>query len=271
MSVPRSTRFLAATCLSIAVLATVPAVSAAAKPLAVSSSIDGRKELPFRIRWIAHPNVSASSVLEVDFLVDGKVRWATTDAPFVYGGQDDESRYSGYLVTTFLAAGIHRFGVKVTDSDGRVATHTTRARVAAAPEPPADLQGVWTRAVSNADLEKSDPTFGNPPPVGTWKLVFDRVGAWELDSTGAGIVEQYSASPGVLNMYAPIQQDPIVEDHTATARYGAHNIGGNDCSWGGPFGTYRYAVTGQSLTLTATGELCGQRRAILEGTWTRTG
>jgi hypothetical protein len=267
----RTTRFLVAACFSVVTLAALPAVSPAAKPLTVSSSIDGRKALPSRIRWIAHPTESASRVVEVDFLIDGKVRWATTDAPFAYGGGDDDSRYSGYLVTTFLAAGTHRFGVKVTDSDGRVATHTTRARVAAAPEPPSELQGIWSRAVSNADLEKSDPQFGNKPPVGNWRLVFDRVGMWELDSTGAGIVDQYSASPGVLNMYAPIQQDPIVEDHTATTRYGAHNIGGNDCTWGGPFGTYGYAVSGNSLTLTATSELCGQRRAILEGTWTRTG
>jgi hypothetical protein len=28
-------------------------------------------------------------------------------------------------------------------------------------------------------------------------------------------------------------------------------------------------VTGTSLTLTPTDELCGQRRAVLEGTWTR--
>jgi hypothetical protein len=268
----RTTRLLVGLCVAAGVLAGVPLASAAAaQPFAVRTSLDGLKTLPSRIHWTVHPALPADQVLEVDFVIDGKVRWAETDAPFVYGGHWDGGRYPGYLVTTFLTAGTHRFGVRVTDNDGRVATHTTVAHTGAAPEPPAELQGMWTRMVSNADLTKSDPAFGNPPPMGTWRLVFDHVGLWELDSTGAGVVEQDSVSPGVLSVYAPIQQAPSIEDHTATSRYGAHNIGGNLCNPTGPFGRYSWTVTGAGLTLTATSELCPDRRAVLEGTWTRVG
>ena len=232
---PRSTRLAACLCVSLAALAAAPLAHPTAQPFGVSTSIDSRTVLPSRIHWTVHPKLPASRVLEVDFVIDGKIRWSETDAPFVYGGHDDQGGGTGYLVTTFLSPGRHRLGVRVTDNDGRVATHTISARVGAAPEPPAELQGVWTRAVSNGDLAKSDPRYGQAPPIGTWKLVFDRVGAWELDSTGAGIVNQDEIRPGVLTVFAPIQQAPIVEDHIAVARYGAHNIGGNDCTWSGPF------------------------------------
>jgi hypothetical protein len=265
----RISRLLVGLAASLAALAAVPLAHAAAQPFGVTTSLDGRRTLPPRIHWAVHPKLPAARVLEVDFVIDGKVRWAETSAPFVYGGHWDDGRYPGYLVTTFLRAGAHRFGVRVTDNDGRVATHTTVARVGATPEPPAELQGIWTRMVSNADLTKSDPAFGTAPPMGTWRLVFDHVGLWELDSTGSGLVEQDAVGPGVLSVYAPIQQAPIIEDHIATSRYGANNIGGNLCTPAGPFGQYSWTVTGNILTLTPGGDVCGQRRAVLEGTWTR--
>ena len=263
------TRSLIGICGLIAALAAAPLAAAAPQPFAVTTTIDSRVTLPSHIRWIAHPKLPAKQVLEVDFVIDGKIRWSETQPPFVYGGDDEDGQYPGYLVTTFLGAGMHRFGVRVTDGDGRVATHTIKARVVAAPEPPAALAGTWARTVSNADLTKSDPHWGGPPPIGDWRLVFDKVGIWELDSTGSGIVNEYAVKGTALDVFAPIQQAPIVEDHIAVTRYGAHNIGGVDCTWSGPFGSYSWSVSGSTLTLTATNELCGQRRGVLEGTWTK--
>jgi hypothetical protein len=54
------------------------------------------------------------------------------------------------------------------------------------------------------------------------------------------------------------------------SRYGYHTIGGVDCNEAGPFGTYQWTVTGATLTLTASSEGCPDRRAVWEGTWTRT-
>jgi len=104
-------------------------------------------------------------------------------------------------------------------------------------------------------------------------LVIDRVGIWELDSIGSGIVQAYSISGNVLHAYAPIEMVP----HQANGNPGSihrfgHRIdvgGGIDCDESGPFGTYRWSVSGGQLTLTAVREPCGQRRAVYEGTWAR--
>jgi hypothetical protein len=56
--------------------------------------------------------------------------------------------------------------------------------------------------------------------------------------------------------------------HRFTAR--VKTTGGEgDCDESGPFGTYRWMVANNQLTLTAIHEPCGQRRAVYEGTWTR--
>jgi hypothetical protein len=41
----------------------------------LGSSLDGKKVLPPRTRWIAYPKPASAQIEEVDFLIDGKVRW----------------------------------------------------------------------------------------------------------------------------------------------------------------------------------------------------
>ena len=117
-----------------------------------------------------------------------------------------------------------------------------------------------------ADLAKSDPKYGSGPPAGRWKLVFDRVGAWHLDPLGSGVVNQYAARPGVIRVYAPIAMAP---EGVGVSRFGYSGIGPKDCTSAGPFGTYRWSVSGTRLALKAIHEACGQRRAIWEGVWKR--
>jgi hypothetical protein len=232
----------------------------------VTSTLDGKSVLPLRLRWLAYPKLPLSRVSRVEFLIDGKVRWIERRSPYVYGS-DDDGRDRGFLVTTWLRPGPHRFGVRLIDTRGRRVTHTTTARVRPAPEPPVRLKGMWTRVVTERDLKKSDPRFGDgPPPAGRWKLVFDRVGAWHLDPRGSGVVNQYAAQREVLHVYAPIAMAP---DGVGVSRFGHRNLGPLDCNHAGPFGTYRWSVSGRKLTLTARREPCGQRRAIWEGVWTR--
>jgi hypothetical protein len=158
-------------------------------------------------------------------------------------------------------------------TDGTVATDTVVARVLPAPSPPAALAGTWTRTMTPADQKKSDPKFGrdNVPPGGKWKLVFDRVGAWELDPLKTGLVSQYEVAGNVIHAYAPISMVPCSDASCGVSRFGHHHIGGVDCTAAGPFGSYRWSVSGSELTLTAVHEACGQRRAVWEGTWTRVG
>ena len=239
---------------------------ATSEPLRVVSTLDGKRVLPLRMHWLAYPRAQRSKIASVDFLVDSKLRWTEKHPPYNYAG-DDGGRNLGYLITTWLRAGPHRFTVRVTDTAGRKATRTVISRVLPAPRPPRPLRGTWTRQVTPADLAKSDPRYGSGPPAGNWKLVFDRVGAWHLDPLGSGVVNQYAARPALIHVYAPIAMAP---EGIGVSRFGHSGLGPKDCTNAGPFGTYRWSVSGTTLTLTATHDPCGQRRAIWEGTWTRT-
>jgi hypothetical protein len=240
-----------------------------------SSSLDGKTVLPQRTRWLVHPGVPDSAVREVDFIVDGKLRWVEHFPPYYFGGNGTDP---GYLITTWLSAGEHVFTSQVVSAGGKVSTDIVTARVLPAPRPPAALAGTWTRTVTKQDVAKSSFAFGaavgNVPPAGVWRLVFDRIGVWELDPRKTGLVTEYNVVADVLFAYAPITMAPPCSDPgpCGVTRFGHHDLGGGgiDCTAAGPFGTYRWSVSGQHLTLTAIHEPCGQRRAIWEGTWTRT-
>jgi len=253
---------------SVVLLACVVVVSSAAArgrasesaQFKVTSTLDDKKVLPLRLRWVVRAQLPAADVSKVDFLIDGKVRWIERNPPYVYGA-DDNGRNQGFLITTWLKPGKHRFTARVTSKSGRKATDTVVARVLPAPKPPAELAGTWTRTVTAADLIKAGP---EPPPAGKWKLVFDRVGAWHLDPKGSGVVNQYDAKLDVIRVYAPIWMAP-----KGISRFGHKGLGGNDCTAAGPFGSYKWSVDGDQLTLDAAKERCGNRRAIWEGIWTR--
>jgi hypothetical protein len=256
--------------LSLLLLSSVIAISSAAaggerQQFKVTSTLDGNRVLPLRMRWLAYPKLPAAKISRVEFLVDGKVRWIEHKPPYNYAG-DDDGRNLGYLITSWLATGRHRFTVRVTDTAGRKASDTVTARVLPVPKPPAALQGMWTRLVTDADLKKSDPKFGSGPPAGHWKLVFDRVGAWHLDPLGSGVVNEYTARTAVIHVFAPIAMAP---EGVGVSKFGYSGIGPKDCTSAGPFGTYRWSVSANMLTLTAIHEGCGQRQAIWEGAWKR--
>jgi len=258
--------------LSLAVV--LAAANGGTQSLVVTSSLDGKKVLPQVTRWIAHPNVAPAEVTQVDFLIDGKLRWTEQLAPYNYGS-DDEKGHLGYLFTSWLTPGMHRFTAVVRATRGRTARDVVTARVLPSPRPPVALAGTWTRQLTAQDAAKADPKYGtdNVPPTGKWRLVIDRVGVWELDPLGTGIVQGYSVNGDTLHSYAPITMVPRKpnRDPGQISRFGVHIDagGGVDCDESGPFGTYRWAVADDQLTLSVVKEPCGQRRAVYEGTWTR--
>ena len=241
-----------------------------AHPVVVTSTLDGKEVLPIRIRWIAEPRIPASQVEQVDFVIDGKLRWTEQNAPYVYGG-DHNGTNEGFLITTWLTPGEHHFTTSVTDTNGTKTADTVTARVLPAPQPPVALVGTWTRVLTAQEAQKAGTQYGGSPPLGSWKLVFDRVGAWELDPKGGGVLDSYDAKAGILHVYAPIQMTPPIGPG-GISKFGHHifTSGGTDCTNAGPFGTYRWTVTGSTLTLTVIHEGCSGRGALWEGTWTRT-
>jgi hypothetical protein len=254
--------------LSVILVSSAPA-SPTVQPFKVTSSIDGRKVLPLRIRWLAYPKAPRTQISKVDFLIDGKLRCSERHAPYNYGS-DDFRGHLGYLVTTWLSPGRHRFTVRAILKDGQKASHTVVARVLSAPEPPAALAGRWQRTVTREEVARVDPRSVGDLPTGRWELVFDRIGAWEL-ANGSGIVEHVNVQGDTIRIDAALWMTPYVNGHGKLKRYGYRDIG---AGWreDGPPGRYRWSVSGKQLTLTAIRETSGPflaRRAVWEGVWTR--
>jgi hypothetical protein len=243
----------------------------ATNPFKVTSTLDGKTVLPHRIRWLAFPRLPAAQIKQVDFLIDGKVRWIEHNAPYSYS--DD----GGYLVTSWLAPGRHRFAVRATSISGRRAIHTVLTRIVAAPEPPAELAGSWQRDVPTEVPGDPRCSGADAVPAGRWTLVFDR--RW-IEShypgtfnpatsprTGAGniLLDDYVLGSGTFTVYG------AVTTGLGNPRVAAG--GGWWCDPGGPSATYTWSVSGNTLTLRPVrgGDKNTQRGGVYAGEWRRVG
>lgn len=246
-----------------------------AKSAQLTTTLDGRKVLPLRVRWLAHPPGKASAVADVRFFIDGKLRWIEHGAPYNFGS-DDLKGHLGWLVTSWLSPGRHRFTVQARLKDGRKLHDTVVARVIQAPPPPTELAGRWRRTLTDDDLAKVDPRLVGNMPIGVWDRVFDRIGSWDLDPLGTGVVQHVRIRAGTMKVDAPIWMTPVINDQTTLVRYGHRNIAGiygavGGCRDDGPVATYRWSVANNQLTLTPTDDACLLRKAVWTGTWTRVG
>ncbi len=240
----------------------------------VKSSLDGKSVLPHRIAWLAFPSLGRSKVARVDFLIDGgRVRWTERNPPYSYA--DD----GGYLVTSWLAPGRHRFQVRATAKDGRVATNTVVARVAPAPPPPAGIAGTWQRTIDTSNAPKPG-SKGNPTstftPSGLYRITFEK--RWIRDKfpgkfvypasnkTGHGFIflSDYTATAKLLHVRGEVIFHPLSLKLAE---------GGWWCHPGGPAASYRWTVSDKKLTLAPVGgsDACGIRGFIWAGEWTRVG
>jgi hypothetical protein len=223
--------------------------------LKVTSSLDGRTVLPHRIHWLARPK-GAAKVVEVDFLIDGKVSWVERNAPYSYG--DD----GNWLVTSALAPGRHRFTVRAKAAHGITAQRTTIARVLPAMPPPAELAGSWERTVTQEQA-------GKDTPAGTWTISVDTTGWKVKDPQGfSNWIDVAYLSSNLLEARSGIWTQPSGE---------RVQLGGN--GWCGDSYApvdYGWAVATDTLTLTLNGpDRCGAADArqdfIWAGAWTRVG
>jgi hypothetical protein len=248
--------------------------AAVAHPVAprfrVTSTLDGKTVLSHRVHWIARPTLPAVS--EVDFLIDGKLRWVEHNPPYTYSGLDGD----GYLVTSWLTPTRHRFTIHVKAFDGRTASDTVVARVLAAPAPPAALAGTWQRTIDPTAAPKPGST-GNPTetilPPGTYRLTFDRrwikdtfPGSWVLpqsNQTGEGIVGESDWNPGATRFH--------VQGAVMFHPFSDNLPEGSWCYMWGPPADYNWSVTGDTLTLTPVGGIdpCQIRGFVWAGTWMR--
>ena len=222
----------------------------------VTSTLDGHTVLPHRIHWQAFASTPAGHISKVDYLIDGRLSWVETLTPYFYG------RDGNWLVTSFLKSGEHTFTVRAFTPDGRTATDTVKASVAASAAPPAALAGTWTRVVTPADVKQA--TSDQPPPAGRWRLQIGPTG-WQLhDPSGGGALFDVGYRPGgSMQMRPSIDYPPYPQ-----------NDQGGFCTDTDPLWTWTYSVAGDGKTLTlrpAGHDPCGDRTAILAGTWTTVG
>lgn len=225
--------------------------TASTAKVTVTSTVAGLTALPHRIHWQAFPSGPSSGVSEVDYLIDGKLRWVEHTAPYFYGSDGN------YLVTSFLAPGAHTFTVRAIWTDGTTATNTMRAQVSPAPVPPAALAGTWRRFQGQMDASS--------PPPGYWRLVINSVG-WAIDDTSGGgsLLDVAYLSPGLLE----IRQGMFTSPDSQLDGNGWCN---NDP---GPTVRLRYTIQGNTLTFTPISPLgCDGTDYVTDsqwrGTWTR--
>lgn len=248
-----------------AVLTLVVAVSSALAHAGdgprVRSSLDHLTRLPHRVHWLAYPSVPKAQVKEVDFLIDGgPVRWVEKNPPYSFS--DD----GGYLVTSWLTPGRHRFTVRVLTKDGRVGSETATALVAAPPAVPTALAGTWTRQVTGS----TEPGW----PNGTYRLRFDR--RWiELDHPGPfDPVKSVPTGDGYINYLdwtAGKNRFHVQSSVTLKTQGPKDRVGGWLCEPGGPGTEYSWSVTADTLTLRPTGgaDTCPIRGFVWSGQWTK--
>ena len=261
----------------VAILASVAQVGAAAHAtFTVTSTLDGKTVLPHRIHWLGYPSLPHAKVAKVEFLIDGRLAWVEHGAPYVYGS-DHNGRNEGYLVTSWLSPGMHRFAVRATATDGTKATDTVSARILPTPSPPAALAGTWERTIDPTGAPKPG-SAGNPTSTfvapGRWTITFER--RWIRDAAPGRFVYPQSNSNGVGFVF--------LDDYTATAtridvvgevifhRYSDRLAeGGWWCQPDGPRATYDWSVSGDTLTLAPVGghDACGIRGFVWAGQWTR--
>lgn len=279
-------KILALTALAIGVLGTP---SAGARPDAaaftIRSSLDGKTVLPHRIAWIGYPSANVEGA-GVEFLIDGKLVFSNRLEPYAFGhdGRDETTgkRRTGYLVTSWLSPGQHRFtvrAVRASSAGGRVpATKTVVARVLRAPAPPGALAGTWRRTISRPVPGDRGALFASgrggtyadrdPAPAGPWTMVVDRRFVQHRAPTGYVINSDYSATATTVRFAGPVWTTPRVPFE----RFGWANP--EEWGWCDPWGretTYDWSVDGSTLTLTPAGgtDACKQRGMIFTGEWTR--
>jgi hypothetical protein len=241
------------------------------------STLDGMTVLPHHIRWLGKPNLPPGQIKEVDFLIDGKLGWIEHHAPYVYSS--DDPGHLGYLVTSWLAPGVHSFEVKAIAKGGRTAVDIVRARVVAPVAPPAALAGTWKRDIPDTSAAPKSGTPGNPTgsftPPGTYAIIFEKRWIRDIqpgkfyrpvsDKTGAGWWNESDYVPGLhtFRVWGAVTRFPF-NDNLADG-------GGWLCWQDGPAATYTWSVSGDTLTLTPVGgrDACGIRGFIFAGQWTR--
>jgi hypothetical protein len=226
----------------------------------ITSSIHDGAELARPVSWQAKiTGAPDSDVVSVRFLIDGKVRHVEHGAPYDFAGSGNR------LLPGTLNPGSHSFAVDAQLAGGRRLTAASTATVAkGAPVVPAEVVGLWKRTVTSREVQRTEgfrkAEYGDPLPIGTWKLRIGRDGvASYVDPTPAHdvTVGQVRFEPGGrLVVGNEIPNFPRVSE-------------GGFCPETVGDGTYRWSVRRELMVHVVGDRECADRNSFWNGTFTR--
>jgi hypothetical protein len=219
----------------------------------VTSSIAGGATLTGSLSWTASPN--GATVSQVDFLIDGTVKWTEHASPYVFNGDGHQ------LDTTELSNGPHTLGVKASATDGRTATASSSVTVSNTTVSPY----VVSSSVANGATVSGSIVWSASPSGDTTSKV---------DFIVDGMVKSTDAS-------APYQYNGDGQLNTTTLTNGSHTLAVTAYGASGRTATASSSVTVSNPTATAptlSGSIAapagtaavGQLLTATTGTWNGT-
>jgi hypothetical protein len=135
------------------------------------------------------------------------------------------------------------------------ATTTAAATTRAAEAQATDAFGEFEREVTQAEIdrkaEKSQPEGWEPPPPGTHRLTLSSGTIVVTFSDGFSIGQEVTVTGDTLTIGPYIGEGAFCRDDRDSS--------------------YNWEIAGEELVLSPSMESCGDREAVLTGTWTKTG
>lgn len=227
----------------------------------VSSSIPPGGELSRPLTWQAtFTGTGASDITGVRFLIDGNVRHAERNAPYVFAGDGNQ------LLPGTLKPGTHTFAIDAVLADGKRLTTATTATVApGAPSIPPAVLGRWKRHVTAADVRRTGgfrrPVDGEALPTGTWTV-----------QIGADGVARYTDPTGLSNDQTVGQVDFAPSGRLFVGNL-IPNVAGTEgyfCHDPHPDGVYRWSLHQNTLVVRVVADRgCADRNSFWNGRLTR--
>lgn len=243
-----------------------PSVSSSASVAAdtsVTSSIKTGAVLRKALHWNAAVKAADGvMVTQVDFLIDGRVRWTEHEAPYQFN--------EGRLFAPWpLGGGKHRLAVNVVASGGSTAASTAVDVQVKVPPMSGLPVGSYRRTVTAADQKRVKPyrdfehgAFGETTPTGQWSLTVRQDGVLLLDE-----VPHPHGTDAYHVPFAGTGQRITIYDSAGWLQPNPER-GNMFCEPEKP-SDYQWSLSGSTLTLKALEHVCADRDIALVGSWHR--
>ena len=240
---------------------TATAVAKPTKEASVNSSIAEGAELSDPLRWTARvAGARSGEVASVRFVIDGKTAHVEREGPYEFAGRGN------LLLPGTVDPGTHTFAVDAQLTDGSRLTAASTATVSDdAQGVPREVLGHWTRTVTAAEVRRTndfrDPSYGEPLPLGTWKL---EIGADAV----AGYVDPTPAHDLTVGQVRFQRGGELVVGNEIPNFPRASE--GGFCPDTVGTGEYRWSLEGDELVVRAVDDReCADRNSFWTGTFTR--